>query len=314
MKFRSDPQQLRGAFAAVATPFADDGALDVESLTSLARWQREAGSHGLSVGGSTAEPSSQTNEERIRAIQAVAAVTNDEIAFLPAAGTTKLDETMELTAAARDAGADAVLVITPYYAKPTQKGLFNWYGAIATEFPDLPIVIYNVPTRTAVDIAPATVAELNKRFDNIVGIKETTKDFEHFSLVANATGRDFLIWSGIELLCIPLLALGGAGFISALSNLAPRSLTEMYEHWDAGRLEEAREIHYRVHPLVDLLFVETNPAPAKWVLHRNGMIASPHVRPPLSPISPAGEKRILELMAEAEPTLRHEGLAEPAAA
>jgi 4-hydroxy-tetrahydrodipicolinate synthase len=314
MKFRSDPRSLRGAFAAVATPFADDGSLDLESLTSLARWQREAGSHGLSVGGSTAEPSSQTNDERIRAMQAVAAVTNDEIGFLPAVGTTKLDETMELTAAARDAGADAVLVITPYYAKPTQAGLLDWYGAIATEFPELPIVIYNVPTRTAVDIHPATVAELNKRHDNIIGIKETTKDFEHFSLVANATGREFMIWSGIELLCIPLLALGGAGFISALSNLAPGSLAEMYELWEAGQLEEARSIHYRVHPLVDLLFVETNPAPAKWVLHRQGRIASPHVRPPLSPMSTAGEKRVLELMAEGEPTLRHEGLvAAPAA-
>jgi 4-hydroxy-tetrahydrodipicolinate synthase len=308
MRFRSDPQSLRGSIGAVVTPFAEDGSLDVESLTALARWQRDAGSHGISVGGSTAEPSAQTNEERRAALEAVAAVTNDEVAFLPAAGTTKLDETMELTAAAQAAGADAVLVITPYYSRPTQQGLLNWYGEIATEFPDLPIVIYNVPSRTAVDIAPQTVAELNRRHDNIIGIKETTKDFEHFSRVANATGRDFMIWSGIELLGIPLLALGGAGFVSALSNLAPRSLAEMYEHWDAGRLEEAREIHYRVHPLVDLLFVETNPAPAKWVLHRNGRIASPLVRPPLAPISPAGEKKILELMAEAEPTLRHEGL------
>lgn len=314
MKFRGDPQALRGSIGAVVTPFADDGSLDVASLTALARWQREAGSHGLSVGGSTAEPSAQTTEERRRAIEAVAAVTDDEIAFLPAAGTTKLDETMELAAYARDAGADAVLVITPYYAKPTQKGLFNWYAAIAEEFPDLPIVIYNVPTRTAVDIAPQTVAELNRRYENIIGIKETTKDFEHFSQVANLTGRDFMIWSGIELLGVPLLALGGAGFISALSNLAPRSLAEMYRHWDAGRLEEAREIHYRVHPLVDLLFVETNPAPAKWVLHRNGRIASPYVRPPLAPISAAGEKRIVELMAEAEATLRYEGLVEGVAA
>lgn len=308
MRFRGDPAALRGSFGAIVTPFTDDGQLDVDSLTSLARWQRAAGCHGLSVGGSTAEPSAQTFEERCRAIETVAAVTDDTIAFLPAVGSAKLDETLALAAVARDAGADAVLVITPYYAKPTQQGLIEWYGAVAAEFPDLPVVIYNVPTRTAVDIAPPTVHQLRRRWDNIVGIKETTREFEHFSHVLKLCGRDFLMWSGIELLCMPLLALGGAGFVSALSNLAPRSLAEMYEHWEAGRLEAARDIHYDLHPLADLLFVETNPAPAKWVLHHLGRLASPRVRPPLSAVTVVGEQRIRELMAQAAEVLRHEGL------
>ncbi len=310
MKFRSDPTSLRGSFGALITPFDDRGELDLDALTDLASWQLQAGCHGLSVGGSTAEPSAQTLSERAAAIAAVAKVTADRVPFIPAVGSAKLDETLELTAVAEAAGADAVLVITPYYAKPTQQGLIEWYGAIATEYPDLPIVVYNVPTRTAVDMAPNTVYELRSRYDNIVGIKETTRDFEHFSYVLKLCGRDFMMWSGIELLCIPLLALGGAGFISALSNLAPKSLSEMYEHWQAGRLDDAREIHYELHPLVDLLFVETNPAPAKWLLHNYGWLPSAHVRPPLSEVTLAGQARIRELMAEADAVLSYEGLTE----
>jgi 4-hydroxy-tetrahydrodipicolinate synthase len=310
MRFRSNPNSLRGSFGALITPFGDEGELDLEALTELATWQLGNGCHGLSVGGSTAEPSAQTFAERCAAIEAIAKVTADQVPFIPAIGTTKLDETLELTAIADEAGADAVLVITPYYARPTQQGLIEWYGRIASEFPHLPIVVYNVPSRTAVDMAPSTVYELRRSYDNIVGIKETTKDFEHFSYVLKLCGRDFMMWSGIELLCIPLLALGGAGFISALSNLAPRSLAEMYEHWTAGRLDDARDIHYELHPLADLLFVETNPAPAKWLLHRYGRLPSAHVRPPLCEVTASGQARILELADEADAVLRYEGLTE----
>ncbi|GAA3336804.1 2,4-dihydroxyhept-2-ene-1,7-dioic acid aldolase [Curtobacterium pusillum] len=308
MRFRNDPHALRGAFGAVLTPFTDDGDLDVDSLRSLAQWQRDAGLHGLSVGGSTAEPSAQSFEERVTAMRTVASVTADQVPFLPATGSTKLDETIRLTGEARDAGADAVLVITPYYARPTQQGLIEWYGAIAREYPDLPLVVYNVPSRTAVDMAPETVHALRLAHDNIIGIKETTKDFEHFSHVLKLCGQDFMVWSGIELLGIPLLALGGAGFINALSNLAPRSIADMYEHWAAGRLDEARAVHYAVHPLVELLFVETNPAPAKWVLARAGKIASDHVRPPLASVSEAGRAKIDRLLDEAAAVLEYEGL------
>ncbi len=308
MRFRSDPSSLRGSFGALITPFDDQGELDLDALVDLASWQLKAGCHGLSVGGSTAEPSAQTFAERSATIETISRVTGDEVPFIPAVGSARLDETLELTAVADAAGADAVLVITPYYAKPTQQGLLEWYGRIATEFPHLPIVVYNVPTRTAVDMAPSTVYELRSRYANVVGIKETTKDFEHFSYVLKLCGRDFMMWSGIELLCIPLLALGGAGFISALSNIAPRSLSEMYEHWVAGRLDDARDVHYELHPLADLLFVETNPAPAKWLLHRAGRLPSAHVRPPLCEITAAGEARISELANEAEAVLRYEGL------
>jgi 4-hydroxy-tetrahydrodipicolinate synthase len=187
-------------------------------------------------------------------------------------------------------------VITPYYARPTQEGLFQWYATVAGQNPDLPIVVYNVPSRTAVDIAPETIARLRTRFDNIVGVKETTRDFEHFSRVIHACGRDILVWSGIELLCLPLLALGGAGFVSAVANLAPGAVAQMYELWMAGDHEKAREIHYGLHPLVDVIFTETNPAPAKWVLQQGGLLESAHVRPPLAGVSQAGQERITELL------------------
>jgi 4-hydroxy-tetrahydrodipicolinate synthase len=285
------------------TPFTEDGAVDSDGLTNLVNWQLANGTHGVSIGGSTGEPSAQTIPERIAAIKTVAAAINDRVPFMPGTGTEKLDETLELTAAARDSGIDAALIITPYYARPTQEALYVWYKTVAQEFPDLPIVAYNVPSRTAVDIAPETVARLYRELDNFVGVKETTKDFEHFSRVLQLCGPELLVWSGIELLCLPLLALGGVGFLSATSNIAPRAHADLYEAWVAGDLERARELHYGLHPLVDLLFVETNPAPGKWVLEQRGLIASGHVRPPLISPTPGGLAKIQDYLRLGEPYL-----------
>jgi 4-hydroxy-tetrahydrodipicolinate synthase len=298
MKFRSDPAAIRGSIAPVVTPFTDDGAVDHDSLRGLIRFQLEAGSHGISLGGSTGEPSAQSVAERVAAMRTAAGEIADRVPFLPGTGSHKLDETLELTAAAGQAGADAALVITPYYARPTQEALYQWYATVAREFPDLPLVVYNVPSRTAVDVAPETMRRLFTDFDNIVGIKETTRDFEHFSRVLHACGPSLLMWSGIELLCLPLLAIGGTGFVSAVANLAPGAVARMYELWQSGDLDAARDLHYRLHPLVDLLFVETNPAPAKWVLMQQGRIASDHVRPPLITPTAAGIARIRTLLAE----------------
>jgi 4-hydroxy-tetrahydrodipicolinate synthase len=303
VKFRSDPASIRGSIAPIVTPFQSDGSLDLVGLRGLVQWQIESGSHGISIGGSTGEPSAQTVEERGRAIRAAAEAVADRVPFMPGTGTTKLEETLELTAVAADAGADAALVITPYYARPTQEGLYHWYATVAREYPDLPIVIYNVPSRTAVDIAPETVARLARDLPNIVGIKETTKDFEHFSRVIRACGRDFSVWSGIELLCLPLLALGGNGFVSALANIVPGPVARMYDAWRSGDHEKALDLHYALHPLVDLLFVETNPAPAKWVLAEMGRLGAGTVRPPLVPVSETGAERIRALLAEARPLL-----------
>jgi 4-hydroxy-tetrahydrodipicolinate synthase len=303
MKWRSNPAGIRGSIAPVVSPFTADGAPDLYGLRALIRWQLESGSHGISLGGSTGEPSAQSTQERAAAIRAAAAEIRDRVPFVPGTGSAKLPETLELTAIAKDAGADAVLIITPYYARPTQDGLFAWYSAVAREFPDLPIIAYNVPSRTAVDIAPETVARLRQAHHNIVGVKETTKDFEHFSRVLHVAGTDTLLWSGIELLCLPLLALGGAGFVSATANLAPAAVARMYEHWEAGDFDKARAIHFGLHPVTDVIFTETNPAAAKWVLHQAGLIKSGYVRPPLVPLTEAGQRTVRQLLKKGAPVL-----------
>lgn len=298
MRFRSDPATIRGAITPLVTPFTPDGELDLQSIPGLIEWQLERGSHGISVGGSTGEPGAQTVAERIAVMRTAAEAVADRVPFMPGTGTARLDETLELTAEADRLGADAVLVITPYYARPTQEGLYRWYSTVSREFPALPIVLYNVPVRTAVDIAPATVARLAREHDNIVGIKETTKDFEHVSHVLSLCGSTFLAYSGIELLCYPMLALGGAGHLSCVANFAPEPVAQLYDHFVAGRHREARELHYELHPLVELAFVETNPVPAKWAMEQLGILRCAHARPPLAPLSEAGREKARAWLAE----------------
>ncbi len=297
-------EKLSGAIAPLFTPFTDEGEVDHDSLRRMVRWQLANGSIGISIGGSTGEPSSQTIEERAAAIRTIREeLAGSDAAFVPGTGSAKLNETLELTAVAQEVGVDAALIITPYYARPTQEALYQWYATVAREFPDLPLIAYNVPSRTAVELAPETFARLYRDFDNIVGIKETTKDFEHFSRTMHLAGPDLLMWSGIELLCLPLIPLGGIGFISALSNIAPAAVAETYAAAVAGDWERARELHYGVHPLVDLLFVETNPAPAKWLMAERGLISSGHVRPPLIGLTDQGIARVEALVAEAGQSL-----------
>ncbi|MBF4616019.1 4-hydroxy-tetrahydrodipicolinate synthase [Curtobacterium sp. VKM Ac-1376] len=298
--WRTRPQELTGSIAPVVTPFTAEGVVDHVSLAGLVDWQISQGSDGISIGGSTGEPSAQTIDERADAIRTVIRAAEGRVPVVPGTGSAKLSETIELTGAAHDAGVDAALVITPYYARPTQEALYVWYKTVAEEYPDLPIIAYNVPSRTAVGIAPETVGRLFRDVPNFVGIKETTKDFEHFSRTIHAAGRDLLVWSGIELLCLPLLTLGGTGFVSATANIAPAATKQMYTAYREGRLDDALDIHYGLHPLVDLLFVETNPAPVKWVLEQRGLIASSYVRPPLITPTDAGLVTIRALLAEGE--------------
>lgn len=300
MRFRSTPHDIRGSIVPLMTPFTSDGDVDHESLANLVEWQLANGTHGISIGGSTGEPGAQSLEERIAAIRTVTETVADRVPVVAGTGTAQLHETLELTAAAVELGIDASLIITPYYARPTQEALYVWYKTVAAEFPDLPIVAYNVPSRTAVDIAPETVARLFRDVGNFVGVKETTKDFEHFSRVLQLCGPELIVWSGIELLCLPLLALGGAGYLSATANIAPAAHARMFALWEAGDQQAARDIHYGLHPLVDLLFVETNPAPGKCVLEQRGLIRSGHVRPPLITPTDAGLAKIRELMAQGE--------------
>jgi 4-hydroxy-tetrahydrodipicolinate synthase len=299
MRFRSDPAQIRGSIAPVVTCFARDGSVDLDAIAQLIEWQLQNGTHGISVMGSTGEPSTLSLAERKQVLEAASRAVADRVPFLPGSGSTHLDETLELTAAAQDLGADGVLVITPYYSRPTQEGLFEWYSTVASEFPSLPIVIYNVPIRTAVDIHPATIGRLRRAHDNIVGVKETSKDFEHASYVLYECGSDFLVYCGIELLCYPMLAIGGVGHLSCVANVAPKACADLYDSFVAGDLAEARRLHYGLHPLVDMAFLETNPGPLKWAMERLGIFECGKVRPPLVSPSPASQERIVQLLAEA---------------
>ncbi len=225
-----------------------------------------------------------------------------------------MDETLELTAEARRLGAAAALVVTPYYSRAQQQGLFDWYARVARELPDVPIIVYNVPVRSAVELAPATVGRLRRACPNVVGIKETTRDFEHVSYVLDECGADFIALSGIELLCYPMLALGGRGHLSCVGNFAPRPVAELYEAFAAGDHARARRLHYDLHPLVDAAFVETNPVPAKWVMERLGILPSGFVREPLAPLGEASRRRVAELLERSPHVALPAGTATPAGA
>jgi 4-hydroxy-tetrahydrodipicolinate synthase len=294
--FAADPSTVRGAITPLITPFGEDGSLDLDTIARLVEFQLEAGSHGISVGGSTGEPVSQTVEERITVMRATAAAIDGRVPFLPGTGAARLDETFELTAEAQRLGASAALVVSPYYARPQQDGLIAWYSRVAAEFPDLPIIVYNVPIRSAVDLSPKTVGELRRRHENIVGIKETTRDFEHVSYVLHECGSDFIALSGIELLCYPMLALGGRGHLSCVANFAPEPVAELYDAFVAGDHDRARELHYELHALVDAAFIEVNPVPAKWIMRELGIMPSAFAREPLAPLSDASEAKIRALL------------------
>jgi len=295
--FAARPESIRGAITPLITPFADDGSIDLASVGRLIDWQIEHGSHGISVGGSTGEPTSQTVAERIAVMRAAVEAIDGRVPFLPGTGSALLEETFELTAEAQRLGAAGALVVTPYYSRAQQDGLFDWYARVASEFPDLPILVYNVPIRAAVDIAPATVGRLRRAHDNVVGIKETTKDFEHVSYVLEECGTDFIALSGIELLCYPMLTLGGRGHLSCVGNFAPDPVARLYDAFVEGDDETARRMHYELHPLVDAAFAETNPVPAKWVMAELGLLDSAKAREPLSPLSEGGRQKVRALLA-----------------
>jgi 4-hydroxy-tetrahydrodipicolinate synthase len=296
--FAADASAVRGAITPLITPFHDDGALDLDSVARLIEWQLAHGSHGISVGGSTGEPTSQTVAERVEVMRAAAAAIAGRVPFLPGTGTALMAETLELTAEAQRLGAAAALVVTPYYGRAQQEGLFRWYSRVADAFPDLPIIVYNVPIRAAVEITPQTVGRLRRAHPNIVGIKETTRDFEHVSYVLNETGSDFIALSGIELLCYPMLTLGGRGHLSCVGNFAPEPVAQLYEAFVAGNHERARSLHFDLHALVDAAFAETNPVPVKWIMKQLGLLASDHAREPLAPLSQAAQQRVRELLAD----------------
>jgi 4-hydroxy-tetrahydrodipicolinate synthase len=287
-------EALRGSIVPMITPFTASGEVDDGALRDLIDRAIEAGSHGISVTGTTGEPSALTLEEREHVMEVAKKTVDGRVPFVPGTGTNNLDETVRLTRAAEALGADAALVIVPYYSKPSQEGLYRYFTAVA-DATALPILIYNIPGRTAVNMAPSTMARLRRDRPQIVGVKESNTDFEHVSKVLYECGRDFLVFSGIELLCYPMLAIGGAGHVSATANVLPAEVARLYDLVVAGKWEDALDLHYELLPLNEALFLETNPGPLKWVLGRLG-IAPPHLRPPLAEPGPETRRRLDEVL------------------
>lgn len=284
--------KFRGSIVPVVTPFKN-GVVDYDKLTELIHWQIESGSHGISVMGTTGEPGALTMAERKQIIKTAQEAVNGRVPFVPGTGSSNHTETLELSRYAQQVGVDALLLISPYYCRPSQEGLFQHFDAVAKSV-DLPVILYNIPGRTAVNIEINTVARLKEANDNIIGVKESNKDFEHINRLLHKMGRDFLVYSGIELLCFPILAIGGAGYVSATGNLMPSKVASLYDLVEAGKWEEARQNHYELMTLNDAIFLEINPVPVKTILGMMGK-CSAEVRLPLAPVSSQNHIRLKEI-------------------
>ncbi len=282
-------KELRGSIVPLVTPFRN-GQFDEPTFKDLIEWQIESGSHGISITGSTGEPSSLSVEEREHVIETTVKAVRGRVPIVAGTGTNNIDETIRLTQFAEKVGADASLMMVPYYNRPSQEGLYQYFTSIAEQV-SLPIIIYNIPGRTAVNLEPDTAARILKARSNIIGVKEANKDFEQVTKLFDRCGRDVLVYSGIEALCFPLLALGGAGYISATGNVMPRQSAELYNLTAAGKWLEARDLHHEMFPMNEALFFETNPGPVKYVLGLMGKI-EPELRLPLVLPSDANKQKL----------------------
>lgn len=296
MLYDEAKKKLRGSICPVVTPFTESGAIDEKAFIELINWQIDSGSHGISVTGTSGEPSSLTIAERKRVMELAKETIAGRVFFAPGTGSTNHDETMELTKYAEELGADAAMVIVPYYNKPNQEALYQHFKTVADSV-ETPIIIYNIPGRSAVNMEVSTMKRLVVDCPNIIGVKEANKDFEHVNRVLLNCGRDFLLFSGIELLCYPMLAIGGAGFISATANVEPTKVAEIYNAWVAGDVTRAQDLHFELMPLNDVLFKDTNPAPVKVALGMMGKI-TPKLRLPLGLPSAVIQQEVRESLIE----------------
>lgn len=279
---------LKGSFVALLTPFRD-GAVDETAYGAFIEWQIEQGTHGLVPCGTTGESPTLSHGEHMRAVELCVEVTKGRVPVVAGTGSNSTDEAILLTRHAKEAGADAALVITPYYNKPSQEGLYQHFKAIhdATDFP---IILYNVPGRCVVDMSVATMARLAK-LPNIVGVKDATADLTRPSATRRAIGNDFCQLSGEDATVLAFLGEGGHGCISVTANVAPKLLSQMHEAWMRGDFAAAHAIQDRLMPVHDVLFIDTNPCPVKYAASLQGH-CSGELRLPLVAVSPAHKEQI----------------------
>ncbi len=287
--------KFKGSFTALLTPFAN-GSVDEKAFQDFVEWQIDQGSHGLVPCGTTGESPTLSHEEDMRVTALCVEVAKGRVPVIAGTGSNSTDEAIELTRHAKQAGADAALIVTPYYNKPTQEGLYRHYRSIHDAV-DMPIVIYNIPGRCVVDMSVETMARLAK-LPNIVGVKDATADLTRPAKTRRAIGTDFSQLSGEDATVVPFLAQGGHGCISVTSNVAPKLCAELHEAWQNGEFDTVQAINDRLMPLHEALFIESSPAPVKFGASLLGKCAN-NVRQPLVPVTEQTEIRVREAMAHA---------------
>ena len=285
---------FRGAYTALVTPFRDN-TVDEAALRKIVEFQINEGINGLVPCGTTGESATLTHAEHKKVVEVTIDAAKGRVPVIAGTGSNSTDETIELTRHAKEAGASAALLITPYYNKPTQEGLYLHYKAVA-EAVDIPIILYNVPGRTALNMLPETVARLSK-IKNIVGIKEATADMEQASWLKRLCVDKFNLLSGDDATTLPFLSIGGQGVISVVSNVVPGEMAQVCKAFSSGDMKKARAVHDRLLPLAKVMFCETNPIPVKEAVHLMGM-ATEEIRLPLTRLAAENRHALSEVMKE----------------
>jgi 4-hydroxy-tetrahydrodipicolinate synthase len=286
---------FKGSITALITPFRN-GELDEAALARFVDWQITEGTHGLVPVGTTGESPTLDFDEHKRVIEITVQAAKKRVPVIAGTGSNATDEAIELSQYAEKAGADGVLIVTPYYNKPTQEGLFQHFKAINDAI-NIPLVIYNIPARSIVDMSVATMARCFKELKNVVGVKDATANLARPSLQRMACGDKFCQLSGEDATALGFMAHGGRGCISVASNVAPKLCSEFQNACLAGDYKKALALQDRLMPLHDILFIETNPAPVKYAVSRLGF-CTPDMRLPMVPLSEASKKAIDAVLQE----------------
>ncbi|MBI4377777.1 MAG: 4-hydroxy-tetrahydrodipicolinate synthase [Nitrospinae bacterium] len=279
---------FKGSFVAIVTPFRD-GEIDERTYADLIEFQIREGTHGIVPCGTTGESATLSHKEHERVIEMTVDIVNRRVPVIAGTGSNSTAESIMLTKHAKSAGTDAVLLITPYYNKPTQEGLYQHFKMIA-ESVDIPQFLYNVPGRTGVNMLPDTVERLS-RIKNIIGIKEATGDLRQVSDVIALCGDNFIVLSGDDFTTFPLLIVGGMGVISVTANIVPGDVASLCNEFFRGNIEKAKNIHYRLRSLNEAMFYETNPIPVKTALSLMGKVSG-EMRLPLCQMSEKNLERL----------------------
>lgn len=285
---------LKGSIVAIVTPFKK-GKVDEKAFGDLIEWHIAQGTNAIVPCGTTGEASTLDYKEHYRVIDIAVKTVNGRVPVVAGTGANSTDETIEITEHAKKSGADAALLVTPYYNKPTQEGLYRHYKMVAEKV-DIPIVLYNVPGRTAVNMLPPTVARLAE-IKNIIAIKEATGDMKQVSEVIRLCGDRMIVISGDDFTTLPLLALGGKGVISVSANVMPKEVSQMCSFWMKGQHDKARALHYKLEPLNASMFIETNPIPVKTALAMMGKIQE-EFRMPLCEMAPANKEKLKKVLTD----------------